>query len=90
MKGSSNFWEHMDLPGESLPGQALVEIMGNGRVLIEYHAGVREYGPERVCVKVKYGFVQICGSCLKLRCMTPNQLLISGRIDAVYLNREDR
>ena len=89
MKGSSNFWEHMDLPGESIPGQALVEIVGNSRVLIEHHSGVREYGMERICVKVKNGFVQICGCCLKLQSMTKNQLLISGRIDAVYLNRED-
>lgn len=89
MKRRSDLWEQMDLPGESLPGQVLVEITGENRVLIENHRGVREYSRERIGVKVKYGLVQVCGSCLELRCMTKDQLVISGRIDGVLLKRRD-
>lgn len=89
MKGRIDLWEHLDLPGESLPGQVLVEITGENRVLIEHHCGVREYSRERIGVKVKFGLVQICGSCLELKCMTKEQLVISGRIDSVILKRRD-
>lgn len=85
--GKREFWERMDLPGESLPGQVLVEIAGDNRVLIEHHGGVREYSGERICVKVKYGHVLVCGSCLELRYMTNEQLVISGRIDGVTIKR---
>lgn len=89
MKGGSTLWDRLELPGEALPGQPLVEIAGDGRVLIENHRGVREYSRERIGVKVKFGLVQICGSCLELRCMTREQLVISGRIDMVQLKRRE-
>lgn len=89
MRRRSDLWEQMDLPGESLPGQVLVEITGENRVLIENHRGVREYSRERIGVKVKYGLIQVCGSCLELRCMTKDQLVISGRIDGVLLKRRE-
>lgn len=87
MKRGKFLWEQLDLPGETLPGQPLVEIAGDSRVLIEQHGGVREYSRERIGVKVKYGLVQVCGSCLELRCMTREQLVISGKIDCVMLKR---
>ena len=34
--------------------------------------------------------VQVCGSGLELRCMTREQLVISGRIDSVTLKRRER
>ena len=76
--GKRDLWDRLDLPGESLPGQVVVEITGENRVLIEHHCGVREYSRERIGVKVKYGMLQVCGNCLELRCMTREQLVISG------------
>lgn len=87
--GKRDLWDRLDLPGESLPGQVLVEISGENRVLIEHHCGVREYSRERIGVKVKYGVLQVCGSCLELRCMTREQLVISGRIDCIVLKRRN-
>lgn len=87
MKGRYALLDHLDLPGETLPGQVLVEISGENRVLIEQHRGIREYSPERIGVCVRYGLVEICGSSLELRCMTKDQLIISGRIDSVTLKR---
>ena len=87
--GKHDLWDRLDLPGESLPGQVLVEISGENRLLIEHHCGVREYSRERIGVKVKYGVLQVCGSCLELRCMTREQLVISGKIDCIVLKRRN-
>ena len=87
--GKRDLWDRLDLPGESLPGQVVVEITSENRVLIEHHCGVREYSRERIGVKVKYGMLQVCGSCLELRCMTREQLVISGKIDCIVLKRRN-
>ena len=81
---------HTDLPGETLPGVPVVEIADDCRVLIERHAGVIEYGRERICVKVRYGLVCVCGCGLELKRMAQEQLIISGRIDCVQLQRRGR
>lgn len=79
-----------DLPGEPLPGQPIVEIAGDRRVLIENHFGVKEYSRERIGVKVKYGELTVCGCGLELARMTREQLVISGRIDCVTLQRRGK
>ena len=89
MGSRNNFWDQLDLPGETLPGQVVIEITGENRVLIEHHGGVREYSRGRIGVNVKYGIVQVCGSCLELRYMTKEQLVISGKIDCVQLMRRE-
>ena len=76
-----------DLQGEAFPGQPLMELYGDRRVLIEHHAGVTEYGRERIQIKVRYGQLCICGKCLELSRMTSDQLVITGQIDAITLIR---
>lgn len=78
-----------ELSDEMLPGMPVVEIAGERRVLIERHGGVIEYSRERICVKVDYGRVCVCGCGLKLTCMTAAQLVISGQIDCVQLQRRN-
>lgn len=80
----------VELSDEMLPGVPVVEIAGENRVLIEGHSGVIEYSRERICVKVRYGTVCVCGCGLELTCMTGSQLVISGRIDCVQLQRRNR
>ena len=79
--------EAADLPGEAPPGLPLVELLGDNRVLIECHHGVTEYSCEKIGVSVAYGTLRICGSGLKLRIMTRERLVISGRIDGMELIR---
>ncbi len=79
--------ERLDLPGEPIPGQPVVEIAGTDRVLIEHHGGVTEYGCNRIRVKVAYGNVCVSGERLELKRMTREQLIIGGRIDCVALER---
>ena len=77
----------VDLPGEAIPGQALVEILGDKRVLIENHCGVTKYSETAICVKVKFGQIEVRGCGLRLIKMTKEQIVICGRIDAIGLFR---
>ena len=91
MKRGYHFLEDLansvDLPGETIPGQPIVEVAGERRVLIENHFGVVQYTQEQICVKVKFGEVSVCGCGLDLTRMTKNQLVITGRIDSISLVR---
>lgn len=76
-----------DLQEESIPALPLVEIAGDRRVLIEHHCGVTHYGRERIVVQVKFGQIAVSGDCLELTKMTAQQLIISGCIYGVELQR---
>ncbi|MBQ9762424.1 MAG: YabP/YqfC family sporulation protein [Oscillospiraceae bacterium] len=76
-----------DLQGEAFPGQSVVELLGDRRVLIEHHGGVTEYSREKIVLRMKFGFLCVCGGCLELAKMDAAQLVITGRIDGVNLIR---
>ena len=76
-----------DLSGEALPGIPLVEIAGEYRVLIENHLGVSNYSCHEVCVKVTYGTIRVLGEKLEIARMTKHQLVITGTIDDISLQR---
>ena len=79
--------EQADLAGESLPGQPVLELAGDRRVLIENHRGVTEYGREKISVRVRYGTVAVCGCGLELVKVSKDQLVISGRIEGIMIHR---
>ncbi len=76
-----------DLPGEALPAQPVVEILGDHRVLVENHSGVTKYGETDICIRVHYGYVRVSGCHLHLAKMTRQQIIICGTIDSVNLCR---
>ena len=78
-----------DLGAEAVPGQPIVEISGERRVLIENHFGVKAYSRENIVVNVKYGWVCVCGYGLELKRMTKEQLVIQGKIKGVTLQRRE-
>ena len=91
-KGRHIFDQIMDqavLNTEILPGQTIVEIVGERRVLIENHLGVAAYGKDKVLVNVKFGLLCICGCNLEITQMTKEQLVIYGRIRSVDLQRRN-
>lgn len=73
-----------DLTSESLPGLPLVEIAGNCRVFVERHQGVIAYNTEQIQIKVAFGQICVCGCNLELMQMNKTQLVITGKIQAVY------
>lgn len=82
--------DRLDLPEEPMPTETVAEIVGYRRVLIEHHCGVIEYGCDRICVRVKFGVIRVSGRQLELTRMTRQQLIISGCIEAVSLERSRR
>ncbi len=94
MKKDKGFLERLtegtELLSEPLPGQPIVEIAGDRRVVIENHGGVTQYSREKIGVKVKFGTVCVCGCGLELVRMSRDQLIIVGRIDSVHLIRRER
>ncbi len=86
--GKRGSWmDRLEMGEEPLPGQPLVEICGEKRVLIENHRGVSRYGTDLICVRVRYGEVALRGCGLELAKMTREQLVVCGRIDSVTLIR---
>lgn len=79
--------ERADLPGEAMPGQPLLELVGDRRVLVENHRGVIQYSKERIGIRLSYGEVAVCGCGLELVRMSKEQLIIVGRIDGISLCR---
>ena len=79
--------EAADTPQELLPGMPLIEITGAGRVLIENHGGVTEYETDRIRVRLRFGAVVIRGNRLKITRMSKCQLVISGSLAGVDLER---
>lgn len=73
---------------EPVPGLPLIEITGQGRVLIENHRGVCCYGREEIRVRVSYGQISVCGCRLELARMSKQTVVITGRIDSISLHRE--
>ena len=91
MKQRGRFWEGLareaDLEGECFPGQSLVEILGQHRVLVEHHRGVIQYSRETVGIRVSWGIVQSCGCGLELRRMSAEQLIVCGQIHQIQLRK---
>ena len=79
--------EDTDLILEPMPGQTIVELAGENRLLIENHNGVKAYSCEKIIVKVPYGFLSVCGCGLELTRMSREQLIVSGKIDGVVIQR---
>ena len=80
----------IDLDAEPIPGVPVVELAGDRRVLIERHRGVTEYSKERIGIRVGYGTVCVSGCGLELTKMTADQLIISGQIEGIQIQRRCR
>lgn len=78
-----------DVISESVPGMPLAELAGSGRVLIENHQGVSEYGEARISIRVKYGQLRVIGENLTLQCVKKHQLIICGIIHRLEIDRKE-
>ena len=78
--------DRAELLEEAMPAQPVVELLGEGRVLIEGHKGVSAYSDQEIDVKTRLGIVKISGCNLKLTNMSAYRLVISGMISCVHLS----
>ncbi len=63
----------------------IVELVGQGRLLIENHQGVMSYSTKEIQIKVCYGCVIVTGDNLQLMEMSRVKLAICGRIDSLQI-----
>lgn len=75
----------MDLGVEPIPGQPVLEILGNNRVIIENHQGVTLYLETQINVQVRDGEIQVKGSKLSIIQITDTQIVIMGIICSVHM-----
>ena len=81
------FASSAELPSALLPGQFLLELLGQERILIENHLGVQAYGSEKICVKTSFGSVSVCGIALRLSCLSKERLVIQGPVTHIEVIR---
>lgn len=74
-----------ELSGEPIGGTPLVEILGDKRVLIENHKGIRCYSCNIVSVNTNCGCICIDGERLEIVNMTKQRLVITGKVQSVTL-----
>lgn len=87
---TQRIFDHLALPDESLPGQTLIELVGNKRILIEHHKGVLAYSREQVMIQTQDGPLAIYGCNLRLCRMLRPQLIICGHITRVQFEGTGR
>ena len=85
MKILRTITERCGLHGESIPGNVLIEIHGEDRVLIENHRGIQDFTEEAVRLFTTNGPLCIYGSSLSLCEVRENALIVHGCIRRVDL-----
>jgi sporulation protein YqfC len=76
-----------ELPGDVIMDVARISLVGDVELLIENHRGVAEYRQDRVVLGVPRGKVAITGDALSISSISPDQVLILGKIRSVqYLD----
>ncbi len=74
--------ERFELPAEAV-GAAKLTLIDASRLLVENHAGLREYGDERITIGCSRGKIIVYGSGLRLIGMNARELAIGGSISSV-------
>lgn len=94
MKQRKNLLERVitaaELEAQLQPKLPIVELAGDKRVLIENHYSVIQYSRQEICVKVSYGCVRILGAGLELTRMSREQLVVTGSICGIELQKRGR
>ena len=80
--------QQLDLDGE-VEVESVVEMVGDRRVLVEHHKGIYQYQQDRIGIHVKYGDILVQGCGMEIASMTRYQLVITGRIDGICLERRN-
>lgn len=76
---------HFDLPEEAAGPAPRITISGSGRVLVEGHRGLLEYGEDKIAAAGAGCTILIKGEKLRMRSMSGRELVVTGRLWAVEL-----
>ena len=62
----------------------IVEVLGDRRLIIENHRGIRGYSKESICVCTAKNNILIKGSSLEIAVMSKHKLAIIGCIQSIH------
>lgn len=79
--------DFFDLPRDVVLDLPRISLIGDLQLLLQNHRGLLEYLPERVVVAVKDGRLVVLGEDLVLAGVTPEELVVTGRLQAVEFRR---
>lgn len=79
----------LELPGDALLDVARVIVVGEAEMVIENHRGLTEYRPDRVSLSVPQGVLTIDGHELRIGTISPEQVIILGRIRGMRFTDPD-
>lgn len=75
------------IPGDLAAGVYRVTITGGRKVHIENHRGILDYGTENIKVNCGSDIVSVNGSDLEIKAVSAGEMLISGSIFKVSIER---
>jgi len=87
--GYSNLWRKLTEDINTAVALPLVELAGTGRLLIENHNAVVQYERDCIDIKMRYGHLLIQGQNLEMTQITKQQLVITGAITVLTIQRGD-
>ena len=92
MLGKTHDWfvKNLGLITEPQAGVSLMEIFGNCRLLIENHGGIISYCKNNIHIRTTFGLLIVTGADLEVIFMSDQQLVITGLITCVSLERGRR
>ena len=87
LKPSAWLIGHSGLQTHPIPGNSIVELFGDSRVLVERHGGITSFSESRICIKTSYGNAQVTGNGLRIACISKDQLVVVGCVESVSIIR---
>lgn len=84
-KKESRIDKFLEIPKEISTDDPKITNLGFSKVLIENYKMIMEYQDFFIRIATTLGIININGFNLKLSEMTPNELLITGKIDSIDL-----
>ena len=72
----------LDLPEEAA-GTPKLTLLGREHALVENHGGIYQYRAEEIALYTRAGTLRVAGGNLDIREVSPERLLITGRIDSL-------
>jgi len=75
--------DFLEIPKDLILDLPKITIIGRSELYLENHRGIIEYSLTRMRINLVRGFVQIEGDNLEIRALMPEEMSISGIIQAV-------
>lgn len=79
----------LELPGDVVLDVARVTLVGNMELVVENHRGIVQYNENRVGLNIPEGTLAVEGEDLRLASISPDQVIILGRITSLRYTAPD-